>query len=220
MGIGRTAALGLALALAAPAGAATVDYTSFHVLGDSLSDVGNVYRLSFGRIPESPPYWRGRFSNGPVWADRVADAFRDDGPADRQPRLGRRQRASAAASTSPTSRCRARATARSTTTGSATGRSWRSGAAATTSSTSPGSSGVRRAARDVAERLGDVAIGLRRSGTRDFVILNLPDIGAIPKYRRRSRPTAAPRPAPPRPSTASSTPRSRRCATTAPASGR
>ena len=44
MGLVRTAALGLGLGCALPAGAATVDYTSFHVLGDSLSDVGNVWR--------------------------------------------------------------------------------------------------------------------------------------------------------------------------------
>jgi phospholipase/lecithinase/hemolysin len=41
---------------------------------------------------------------------------------------------------------------------------------------------VRRAARVSAQRLGQVATDLRRSGTRDFLILNLPDIGAVPRY--------------------------------------
>ena len=51
-----------------------------------------------------------------------------------------------------------------------------------------GSSGVRRRRRATsAERLGDVATGLAPRGTRDFLILNLPDIGAIPKFARRPR---------------------------------
>ena len=62
-------------------------------------------------MPESPPYWSGRFSNGPVWADRVRDAFRDaDLPTGNHAWGGANVR-SAAASTSPTSRCRRRATA-------------------------------------------------------------------------------------------------------------
>lgn len=40
--------------------------------GDSLSDDGNLHRyLPF--IPQSPPYYAGRFSNGPVWAEYVGD---------------------------------------------------------------------------------------------------------------------------------------------------
>ena len=56
MGLVRTAALGLGLGCALPAGAATVDYTSFHVLGDSLSDVGNLWRWSAAASRQSPPY--------------------------------------------------------------------------------------------------------------------------------------------------------------------
>ncbi len=41
------------------------------VFGDSLSDTGNVF-ISFG-APPSPPYFDGRFSNGPVTIERVAD---------------------------------------------------------------------------------------------------------------------------------------------------
>lgn len=37
---------------------------------DSLSDNGNVYKHS--GFPPSPPYWQGRFSNGPTWAEHVA----------------------------------------------------------------------------------------------------------------------------------------------------
>jgi len=50
------------------------------ILGDSLSDNGNLYRGNVAWwvpvpayfIPK-PPYHEGRFSNGPIWADRLAD---------------------------------------------------------------------------------------------------------------------------------------------------
>ena len=66
-------------AYAAPVPAATLQFDEIHVLGDSLSDVGNVHRLTGGIVPESPPYDRLRFSNGRIWYDRVAAAVRADG---------------------------------------------------------------------------------------------------------------------------------------------
>ncbi len=48
-------------------------YSSLLVFGDSLSDTGNLF--SFAGVPASPPYFNGRFSNGPVWADRIAADF-------------------------------------------------------------------------------------------------------------------------------------------------
>lgn len=41
------------------------------VFGDSLSDCGNVYEMTFHLYPGAP-YWNGRFSNGPVWAEKFA----------------------------------------------------------------------------------------------------------------------------------------------------
>ncbi len=54
-------------------------YTSFWVLGDSLSDPGNIFEATGGAIPPSPPYFEGRFSNGPVWADYLTDTFEAHG---------------------------------------------------------------------------------------------------------------------------------------------
>lgn len=41
------------------------------VFGDSLSDNGNLYEIMKHQLPQSPPYFEGRFSNGPVWAEHL-----------------------------------------------------------------------------------------------------------------------------------------------------
>ena len=87
-------ALLLAATLSAGAQAATIPdaYTSFVVAGTSISDPGNVYNLTTNLVPQAPDfplianpqpgdesYHDGRFSNGPVWADLVAQQFLDAG---------------------------------------------------------------------------------------------------------------------------------------------
>jgi len=47
-------------------------YSAIIVYGDSFSDNGNLYRLL--GIPQ-PPYWNGRYSNGPVAAEDLATTF-------------------------------------------------------------------------------------------------------------------------------------------------
>jgi len=44
------------------------------LFGDSLSDTGNVFALTGGATPPAP-YWNGRYSNGPVWAERLASGL-------------------------------------------------------------------------------------------------------------------------------------------------
>lgn len=51
--------------------------TKLVFFGDSLSDDGNLYRLSFKIIPKSPPYFQGRFSNGPSWSEFMAKHYYD-----------------------------------------------------------------------------------------------------------------------------------------------
>lgn len=48
-------------------------FSHIAVFGDSLSDTGNFYRLS-GGYP-APPYFEGRFCNGPLWIEYVARAL-------------------------------------------------------------------------------------------------------------------------------------------------
>lgn len=46
--------------------------TQIIAFGDSLSDSGNSFALTFGIIPPNPPYYLGRFSNGPVALEYLA----------------------------------------------------------------------------------------------------------------------------------------------------
>src|SRR5215469_5066295 len=45
------------------------------VFGDSLPDTGNAFEATGHREPASPPYFDGRFSNGPVWVEDFAASF-------------------------------------------------------------------------------------------------------------------------------------------------
>ncbi|OGV33764.1 MAG: hypothetical protein A3E88_05305 [Legionellales bacterium RIFCSPHIGHO2_12_FULL_35_11] len=51
------------------------------VFGDSLSDTGNLYEYFKHQLPPSPPYYQGRFSNGPVWVEIVAKNYYPKDPA-------------------------------------------------------------------------------------------------------------------------------------------
>ena len=61
------AASALALGLATAGTASAQDYGRIVTFGDSLSDNGNLYAVIAN--PPSPPYFQGRFSNGPVWTE-------------------------------------------------------------------------------------------------------------------------------------------------------
>jgi phospholipase/lecithinase/hemolysin len=61
------------LGLQAPSSpAAGSPFSILYAFGDSLSGAGNDYALSLGKIPVSPPYSDGRFTNGPVWVQDLA----------------------------------------------------------------------------------------------------------------------------------------------------
>lgn len=73
--LGRFAGLVLATGvLAAPAALAAPSYSGLYVFGDSLSDNGNLYALTGGAIPPAP-YWNGRFSDGPVAVEVLAQGL-------------------------------------------------------------------------------------------------------------------------------------------------
>ncbi len=49
-------------------------FTSLWVFGDSLSDPGNLYAATGGAVPPAP-FYDGRVSNGPVWAEYLQADF-------------------------------------------------------------------------------------------------------------------------------------------------
>ena len=63
------AALTIAAFGAVASAASAQTYTRLVVFGDSLSDNGNLYAATAGASPTSPPYFQGRFSNGPVFTE-------------------------------------------------------------------------------------------------------------------------------------------------------
>lgn len=55
--------------LTGPGVSRAMPYTNLFVLGDSLSDVGNLFIATDNQLPQDPPYDQGRFSDGPVYAE-------------------------------------------------------------------------------------------------------------------------------------------------------
>ncbi|MGL5742916.1 MAG: GDSL family lysophospholipase PlaA [Legionella sp.] len=49
------------------------------VFGDSLSDNGNLYEFMNHQLPSSPPYYKGRFTNGHVWIEHVIASYFPEG---------------------------------------------------------------------------------------------------------------------------------------------
>jgi phospholipase/lecithinase/hemolysin len=50
-----------------------VSFTGVYTFGDSLADPGNLYNAIGGAFPPSPPYFQGRFSNGPVFVENLTN---------------------------------------------------------------------------------------------------------------------------------------------------
>lgn len=78
----KSLVIGATMLSAVPVIGSTID--KIIVFGDSLSDNGNVYNmLSTAKnviplvplIPKNPPYYEGRFTNGYVWVEHLANAM-------------------------------------------------------------------------------------------------------------------------------------------------
>jgi phospholipase/lecithinase/hemolysin len=49
------------------------NFSEIYVFGDSLSDTGQLFEQSQAQFPPSSLYFEGRFSNGPVWVEYLAE---------------------------------------------------------------------------------------------------------------------------------------------------
>lgn len=54
-----------------PLKASAQNFDVFLIFGDSLVDTGNLFQVTGNRIPPSPPYFKGRFSNGLLWVETL-----------------------------------------------------------------------------------------------------------------------------------------------------
>ena len=169
--------LGVALWFGASTGSATT-YSSLHVFGDSLSDVGNAWRATLRLIPESPPYYRGRFSNGPVWAEYLASRFRKSGLSSANHAWGGAKARTDRDGIPDLSIQVGRYLAID---------EERIGSRPLAAIWAGGNdvlfhegSGIRKQGRRAADAVGRTARALARTGVEDFLILDLPDLGEIP----------------------------------------
>jgi outer membrane lipase/esterase len=51
------------------------EFNQIYIFGDSLSDSGNLFRLTGGTIPFSPVYLPGRATNGQVWVENLSQSL-------------------------------------------------------------------------------------------------------------------------------------------------
>ena len=65
--ISVTSLMGATLALGLQTGAQAANFTGFYMFGDSQSDPGNLHQILPWQF--NSPYWKGRPSNGPTWAE-------------------------------------------------------------------------------------------------------------------------------------------------------
>ncbi|MCL1469137.1 SGNH/GDSL hydrolase family protein [Argonema antarcticum] len=69
-------AIALAIIFVSPSGILAQNFDRIYVFGDSLSDMGNVFKATNKKAPTSPPYFQGRYSNGPVWVEYLASKLK------------------------------------------------------------------------------------------------------------------------------------------------
>lgn len=62
--------------------AASNRFDTMVIFGDSLSDHGNLYRYMWYKFPASPPYFKGRFTNGLLWIEQLYESYYPHGCLD------------------------------------------------------------------------------------------------------------------------------------------
>ena len=186
---GAMVAVSLAAMLACTA-AQAASFSSFWALGDSLSDDGNTYALSGGTDPLSPPYFQGRFSNGPVWADHIAGDFAAKGLATDNFAYG-----GSRAVPDPAVPLPALPTQLGIFAAGSAGRLGDRPVVSIWSGANDVIAGVAAqhamaAGRAAARAVGSSAMALSEMGVNDILIFNLPDLGSTPRYALSGDPAA------------------------------
>lgn len=169
--------------LAAPAAPVTVQAPigapGLYVFGDSLSDSGNAHRITGGLRPRSPPYYNGQFSNGPVWYQHVAAAFRAEGAETRNYAVGG---AKALRDPNGIPDLNDQILANRLRHGIRRGSVAMVFIGGNDINARVGRASLPRVAREAADAVGDAAASLHRRGAGQVFVFKLPDFAKIPKY--------------------------------------
>lgn len=173
---------------AAQASSFSDPYTSFWALGDSLTDNGNLFAIA---NQPGAPYFAGRFSNGPTYAEYLAADFTAQGKPNGNLAYGGAL-AVTNADPIPDLALQAFGTAPIYADGSTglAGRAAQFGARPLVSLFA-GSNDILgalgsfknpfKAAAEAAKQMLTTIVGLNSLGVSDFIVLGLPDFGAIPR---------------------------------------
>lgn len=172
-------AIAVAVAGGAMASTLTADYTSFWVLGDSLSDNGNLFAATGGTTPSDPPYFEGRFSNGEVWNEPILEEFNAAGLASGNFAFGGARTIGGEAPSLTDQQGLFAANAAPFLGDTPLVSLW-IGANDIFAGLDEGN--ATEVAIEAANAVTDAAQALSGFGVEDFLILNLPDIGETPAY--------------------------------------
>ena len=160
---------------------ASVSYSRMIVFGDSLSDDGNLYRLTGGAIPPPDTYFRGRSSNGRVWPEVVSSRLGI--PLSNRAFAGARSGSGNVIGNFP-GLAEELATYFRETGNRADPRAlyvlW---AAANDFLSATGKSSLRSMVTRLVDNLVDSARRLQVAGARDIAVSTMPDLGLIPYAR-------------------------------------
>ncbi|MFV0382663.1 SGNH/GDSL hydrolase family protein [Paracoccus sp. (in: a-proteobacteria)] len=194
-GFGQVIGAGaVALSLAGPVAAASVadQYSSYWALGDSLSDDGNLPGLVYDFATQgvsstqtgTNAYYRGRFSNGPTWAEYLEDEFAAAGKPNDNLAIGGSEAAEPQSLLDPTPGLEYQ---KNRLVDDHAGQFGASPLVSILSGANDLLQGVASAnpaaiAVAAADAVTDTARFLAGHGVRDFVIGNIPDLGKVPRF--------------------------------------
>ena len=174
-----TASAIAATVLGFSSGASAQNFNQVYVFGDSLSDVGNVFKLTKGIVPPSPPNFQGRYSNGPVWVEYLAAKLKLNSNLDNNFAFG-----GATTGDNPEPRPGLLAQIKSfTATHSSADRNalyiiW------------AGTNDYLNGVTDSTKPINNLAIAVKSLsavGAKNIVVVNLPDLGKLPATRTSQR---------------------------------
>jgi len=169
-------------------------FSNLYFYGDSLTDQGNLFAATAGTQPPNPPYFNGRFSSGPVWAEYVSTAL---GFPSSPAILGGNNYAVAGARTGSHPAGNAFGLTGQTATGPAVGDPdalyfvWIGGNDLSDAIATADPTAAAAIVNTALANLNSALNALAANGARQFVVLNVPDLSLTPGVIELNSPVAS-----------------------------